>query len=123
MWADVSVGGGQAIVLRSVPVEALEPAARAKGRRWEEEAVSMVRVKSSNVHSVGHDGKTLTVMFNCGNCQGAGKGIMHHCAACGGTGHGKGYEYPGVSAADYNAILKAPSVGGEIAKRFPRVKK
>ena len=51
--------------------------------------MQLTPVKSSNIEAIGHAGTALRVQF---------KG-------------GKVFEYPGVSAAEFNALHTAPSVG------------
>ncbi len=55
-----------------------------------------IPVASSNVRSAGHDGDTLEIEFTSG-------GI---------------YRYAGVSRADYEALLAAPSIGSYVAKHI-----
>ncbi len=79
----------------------------------------MIRVKSSNIHSIGYDPveKQLSVMFNCSSCR-EGRG----CAACDYGGHnGQVYTYEGVPAEHYAAVRDAESVGrafGEKVKAY-----
>lgn len=60
------------------------------------------KVKSSNVKSVGHDGKsTLEIEF----------------------AHGGVYQYPGVSLSKYNRLLAADSIGEHLNRHIiPRHK-
>lgn len=63
-------------------------------------------VRSSNIHSVGHDGETLAVRFVDNKCAGTGKSNQktpiaiargtderETCATCGGTGYVNTYRY------------------------------
>ncbi len=78
------------------------------------------RVKSSNIHSLAHQGTTLEARFNCPKCAGkgsiqttdfAGKQQDNQCGACNGNGHTGTHVYQGVPAAVHQKVLGAPSVG------------
>lgn len=72
-----------------------------------------LRVKSSNIFSLAHEGTVLEARFVCVSCGGSAKVGSDPCARCDGKGHGATYSYLGVDGAVYESIIKANSVGQE----------
>lgn len=77
------------------------------------------RVKSSNVHSIAHEGDVLEVRFNCSTCHGEGHVSVdgftgpeaRECTACGGVGHKGTYRYAGVPRSMHDHIAGSESPG------------
>lgn len=59
-------------------------------------AIALSPVKSGQIESIGHDGDTLAVKFK----------------------HGGVYHYHGVSAADFDKLKKAESIGSHLGKHI-----
>lgn len=75
----------------------------------------MQKVKSSTLHSIGHDGTTFRARFHC-TCNKGGEGKpSKDCPKCGGLGHSGEYEYEGVPYSHFETIRDAPSAGKAFA--------
>ncbi len=80
--------------------------------------MTITRVKSSQLHSVGHESENsrLHVNFNCSKCHGSGLDARNgavNCPHCDGTGHGSTYVYENVPAVVHQAILDSESKGSK----------
>ena len=72
------------------------------------------KVKSTNIHSLAHDGDILEARFKCGKCGGegsvkvrdfAGVESTQGCSTCNGAGHGPTYRYLGVPKELHDRVL------------------
>lgn len=75
----------------------------------------MMRVNSSQIHSVGYDAptNTLRVKFHAKGC--VAKNITCEC------GGGPVYSYPGVSAEKHSEFVTAESIGKYFGQHFRKL--
>lgn len=83
----------------------------------------MDRVKSTQLHSAGHDAGGLRLSFHCA-CNKAGAGTPRQsCDKCGGSGTPGVYTYPDVPREHFEAIRDAAAKGESTGAVFARLVK